>query len=379
MEIENIKVEKIFPYKNNPRKNKKAIYKVAESIKEYGFRQPIVVDENMVILAGHTRLEAAKKLRMKAVPVHVAADLTSSQKKAYRIMDNRSAQESEWDMDLLTLELKDLNGSSFDLSLTGFDQDELAGLLSLVNEGLTDEDAVPGLPEEPTTKLGDLWILGEHRLLCGDSTSIDAVDKLMDGNKADMVFTDPPYGIGYQDLKKKHKKIINDESLMNIKDLLSVLLTFDCPMYICCNWRCFSAYENVMDEHNKYPKSCIVWDKKVRIQNLDKFYKRHEFILYYGDFGNQKTLDGDVWQCNREVRKEHPTAKPVELCSRAIEYSSSYRNIVLDLFLGSGSTLIAAEKTNRKCYGMEVDPKYCDVTVERWEDFTGKKAELSDG
>ena len=199
----------------------------------------------------------------------------------------------------------------------------------------------------------------------------------MDGNKADMVFTDPPYGIGYQDLKKKHKKIINDESLMNIKDLLKVLLTFDCPMYICCNWKCFSAYEKVMDEHKKYPKSCIVWDKKVRIQNLDKFYKRHEFILYYGDFGNQKTLDGDVWQCAREVRKEHPTAKPVELCSK--EYSSSYRNIVLDLFLGSGSTLIAAEKTNRKCYGMELDPKYCDVIIQRWEEFTGNKAELSNG
>lgn len=382
MKVKNTDINDIKPYDKNPRNNAKSIDKVADSIAEFGFRQPIVVDEDMIVLAGHTRLLASKQLGLKKVPVHIAEGLTNAQKKAYRIMDNKSSEDSEWDKDLLNLEIKDLIEDNYDLNMTGFTPEQIDALSVLTDsilEGKTDEDSIPKSPVEPKSKLGDIYELGHHRLMCGDSTSVDDVDKLMNGNTADMVFTDPPYGIDYQDIKKNHKKIAGDESLANIKDLLSLILVLDVPIYICCNWKCFSAFEEAMYEANKYPKSCIVWDKKVRVQNLDKFYKRHEFILYYGEFGGQKTLDGDVWICDREVRKDHPTAKPVELCERAIRYSSENADIVLDLFGGSGATLIAAEKSARKCYMMELDPIYVDVVVTRWEDFTGKKAKLIDG
>jgi len=382
MKIKNTDINDIKPYDKNPRNNANSIDKVADSIAEFGFRQPIVVDEDMIVLAGHTRLLASKQLGLKKVPVHIAEGLTNAQKKAYRIMDNKSSEDSEWDKDLLNLEIKDLIEDNYDLNMTGFTPEQIDALSVLTEsilEGETDEDSIPEPPKEPKSKLGDIYELGHHRLMCGDSISINDVDKLMDGKKADMVFTDPPYGIDYQDIKKNHKKIAGDESLSNVKDLLSLILVLDIPMYLCCNWKCFSAFEEAMHEAGKYPKSCIVWDKKVRVQNLDKFYKRHEFILYHGEFGGQKTLDGDVWICDREVRKDHPTAKPVELCERAIRYSSENADIVLDLFGGSGATLIAAEKSARKCYMMELDPIYVDVIVKRWEDFTGKKAKLING
>ena len=382
MKVKNTDINYIKAYDKNPRNNANSIDKVADSISEFGFRQPIVVDENMVVLAGHTRLLASKQLGLKKVPVHIADGLTNAQKKAYRIMDNKSSEDSEWDQDLLSLEIKDLIQDNYDLNMTGFTPEQLDALSVLteaVLEGETDEDDIPEIPKEPKSKLGDIYELGRHRLMCGDSISIDDVDKLMDGKKADMVFTDPPYGIDYQDIKKNHKKIAGDESLSNVKDLLSLVLVLDIPLYLCCNWKCFSAFEEAMHEAGKYPKSCIVWDKKVRVQNLDKFYKRHEFILYHGEFGGQKTLDGDVWVCDREVRKDHPTAKPVELCERAIRYSSENGNIVLDLFGGSGATLIAAEKSARKCYMMELDPIYVDVIIQRWENFTDKKAKLING
>jgi DNA modification methylase len=382
MKIKNTDINHIKPYDKNPRNNANSIDKVADSIAEFGFRQPIVVDEDMIVLAGHTRLLASKQLGLKKVPVHIAEGLTNAQKKAYRIMDNKSSEDSEWDQELLNLEIKDLIEDNYDLNMTGFTPEQIDALSVLTEsilEGETDEDSIPEPPKEPKSKLGDIYELGHHRLMCGDSISIDDVDKLMNSKKADMVFTDPPYGIDYQDIKKNHKKIAGDESLSNVKDLLSLILILDVPMYLCCNWKCFSAFEEAMHEAGKYPKSCIVWDKKVRVQNLDKFYKRHEFILYHGEFGGQKTLDGDVWVCDREVRKDHPTAKPVELCERAIRYSSENADIVLDLFGGSGATLIAAEKSARKCYMMELDPIYVDVIVKRWEDFTGKKAKLING
>jgi len=382
MKVKNTDINDIKAYDKNPRNNANSIDKVADSIAEFGFRQPIVVDEDMIVLAGHTRLLASKQLGLKKVPVHIAEGLTNAQKKAYRIMDNKSSEDSEWDQDLLSLEIKDLIEDNYDLNMTGFTPEQIDALSVLsesILEGETDEDDIPEIPKEPKSKLGDIYELGHHRLMCGDSISIDDVDKLMNGKKADMVFTDPPYGIDYQDIKKNHKKIAGDESLSNVKDLLSLILVLDIPMYLCCNWKCFSVFEEAMHEAGKYPKSCIVWDKKVRVQNLDKFYKRHEFILYHGEFGGQKTLDGDVWICDREVRKDHPTAKPVELCERAIRYSSENANIVLDLFGGSGATLIASEKSARKCYMMELDPIYVDVIVKRWEDFTGKKAKLING
>jgi DNA modification methylase len=364
------------PYDKNARKlSPKAVEKLAASIKAFGFRQPIVVDEKDVIIAGHTRLMAAQKLGLETVPVHVATGLTPAQVRAYRLADNRTAAETTWDEEILEAELAELKAlDEIALSETAFDDEELEEYLATEPEG--DEDAVPDAPVTPVSRTGDLWLLGSHRVLCGDSTDAATVARLMDGAKADMVFTDPPYGIDYQDLKKNHTKIAGDESLANIDSLLRATLANACPMFLCCNWKCYSVFEAAMIKAGRNPKACIVWDKKTGTQNLDRFYKQHEFILYFGPFGGQKTLAGDVWQCNREVRADHPTAKPVELIERAIEYVSSPKQIVLDLFGGSGSTLIACEKTQRRARLMELDPKYVDVIVARWQAFTGLEAVL---
>ncbi|GAF94568.1 unnamed protein product, partial [marine sediment metagenome] len=248
-----------------------------------------------------------------------------------------------WDWDLL---------SNFDLEALknfGFESEELDKLLDLRPDNEKD-DEIPDVPEEPKSKLGEIYQLGNHRIMCGDATKKEDVEKLMDGKKADMVFTDPPYGIGYKDIQGKFDVIKNDISGNSefYNFLIKALSTWRAGRgYICCNWISYLTFFRAMMEVGLPPKSCIIWDKEVPIQHLDKFYKQHEFIIYFGEFGSQKTLDGDVWRIRRETRKDHPTAKPIELCSRAIKYSSKIDNIVLDLFLGSGNTLIACEKLNR--------------------------------
>jgi len=210
-----------------------------------------------------------------------------------------------------------------------------------------------------------LRVKSKHRLVCGDSTDKDDVDRLMGGAKADMVFTDPPYGIDYQDMKKRHRKIKNDK---NISGLLTSLNQYsDRPIFVCCNWRCMQP---MIDELEAIDfKACIVWDKGSRVQNLDRFGKQHEFVLYSGPYGGEKTIDVDVWECKREVRKDHPTAKPVELIERA--FASTPSKSVFEPFCGSGSTLIACEKTGRQCFGMEIDPHYCSVILKRYQDYCG--------
>ena len=396
MKIEKIKIEEIIPYARNPRVNAVSVDKVASSIREFGFRQPLVLDENYSILAGHTRLLASKKLGLKEVPVHIANGLSEAQKKAYRIMDNRSSEDSEWDEELLSLELMDLQEHEFDLGMTGFTNEELTALLSLneMTEGLTDEDAVPDLPEEPTTKLGDLWLLGKHRLLCGDSTNIDAVDKLMDGNKADMVFTDPPYNADYTSrVDKKRRKawgeIKNDNMsadnfdifLEEINSILWSACSDGASIYECIDWKRYPQIQKVFSDAFTH-KSMIVWNKNYF--GLGTYYRtKHELILFgcKGDKLNTWNADHnemDVWDISRDsaVSYKHPTQKPVALAKRAITNSSKPKNIILDLFGGSGSTLIACEKTARYSRLMEIDPKYCDVIVQRWEEFTGKRAKL---
>lgn len=357
-----IALKDIVPYSKNAKKHPKAqVKKLAASIKEFGFNQPVVVDKDNVLIAGHGRCEAAKLLGLKEVPAIRTNNLTEEQVKSYRLADNKLA-ESDWEMELVIEELKDLDTHLQDL--TGFNIEEL-------EPQEIKEDEVPEIPKEPKSKLGDLYILGNHRILCGDATKIEDVERLMDGKKADMVFTDPPYGIDYQDTKGKHDKIINDAESPTSLVYEAVNPFLYAPRYICCNWKCMQEMVDALPD----AKACIVWDKGSRIQNLDKFAKRHEFIIYAGPFGGEKTLDDDVWQIKREVRQDHPTSKPVELCARAIGFSSESGGNVADPFLGSGSTLIACEQTGRKCYGMELDPKYIDVIVERWETFTGKKAE----
>lgn len=362
----------ITPYSKNAKKHpQKQVEQIANSIKRFGMNQPIVVDKDGVIIVGHGRYEAIKHLGLDLKPEWVVKkeDLTPEEVNAYRLADNK-LNESDWDMELVTEELKGLDEEL--LELTGFDKD-------LIIEPDEKDDEVPDVPEEPQSKLGDLYELGNHRVLCGDSTKMEDVERLMDGKKADMVFTDPPYGIDYQDLAHKHDKIAGDASLDNVESLLVTTLLNNCPMYICCNWKCFSAFEKAMKDAEREPKSCIVWDKETRIQNLDKYYKQHEFILYHGLFGGQKTITGDVWRMRRQVRGDHPTAKPVELVANAITYTVMPNQTVQDLFLGSGSTLIAAEKTGRICYGMELDPKYVDVIVQRYVDYTGNSTVKKNG
>ena len=382
MKIKNTDINDIKPYDKNPRNNANSIDKVADSIAEFGFRQPVVVDEDMIVLAGHTRLLASKQLGLKKVPVHIAEGLTNAQKKAYRIMDNKSSEDSEWDKDLLNLEIKDLIEDKYDLNMTGFTPEQIEALSVLTEsilEGETDEDSVPEPPKEPKSKLGDIYELGHHRLMCGDSISIDDVDKLMDSKKADMVFTDPPYNVAFNGRSGKFDVIKNDdleESEFNnfIDSFLSILEILKVETYyICCNW----AFYGVLQLKLK-PKSCIVWAKNVF--GLGRGYRhQHEFILFNGNIKKEITNESDLWSIAKDSKYKHPTQKPAELAKRAINNSSNEGNIVLDLFGGSGSTLIASEATARKCYMMELDPVYVDVIVKRWEDFTGKKAKLING
>ena len=380
MKIEIADISSIKPYENNPRKlSETAIEKVAMSLKEYGFRQPIVVDKNRVIVAGHTRYRASKKLGLKQVPVSVIDNLTEEQINAYRIADNRTAEESEWDSELLKMEIKELEAKDFKLDLLGFNEDQLNDILFEEKQGLTDEDEVPETPEEPISKLGDIWKLGNHRVMCGDSTIINEIDKLTEKQKPDMIFTDPPYNVAFNGRSGKFDVIKNDnleESEFNnfIDTIISNLNILNInTYYICCNW----AFYGVLQKKLK-PKACIVWAKNVF--GLGKGYRhQHEFILFDGFIDASIKNESDLWKISKDTKYKHPTQKPVELSSRAIKNSSKPQNTILDIFGGSGSTLIACEKLNRKARIMELDPKYCDVIIKRWENFTGKKAELENG
>lgn len=396
MKVKTVAISEVIPYARNPRKNADAIAKVAGSLNEYGWQQPIVVDRDMVVIAGHTRLEAARTLGMEKVPVQIADDLTDAQVKAYRIADNRVSQEAEWDIDLLKIELADLNGLDFDLLLTGFDEDELNGMLmEAVEEGLTDEDAAPEPPADPLSVRGDVWQLGSHRVMCGDSTSVDDFEKLMDGQKSDMIFTDPPYGMSYGGGRaagstkkgakvKAHGMIKNDdlqgESLVQlVADAVYNSLSFTkegAALYSCLTWRTYSEFETALNEMDKEVKACIVWDKKSIGLGQSNYRPQHEFIFYCGGqwYGDKK--QSDVWYLSRGNTSEyvHPTQKPVELIEIALENSSKAGDIVIDCFGGSGSTLIACEKQARGARLMELDEKYADAIVLRWQDFTGKDA-----
>ena len=400
MKIEIADINSIKPYENNPRKLKdSAIEKVAMSLKEYGFRQPIVVDKNRIIVVGHTRFRASKKLGFKEVPITVADNLTPEQVNAYRIADNRTAEESEWDSELLKMEIKDLEAKDFKLDLLGFNEDQLNDMLFEEKQGLTDEDEVPEAPEEPISKLGDIWILGNHRVMCGDSTLIDSFDQLCI-EQADMIFTDPPYGMSYGGgraegstqkgaLVKAHGMIKNDDlrddALINlVKDSLSTALMKSkqgCSAYICFTWRTYSEFYKAITDSGYKIKNCVVWDKKSIGLGQSHYRPQHEFIFYCGEQWYGDKSQSDIWQMSRGATSKyvHPTQKPVELVCKALENSSKNEDIVIDCFGGSGSTIIACEKLNRKARIMELDPKYCDVIIKRWENFTGKKAELENG
>lgn len=385
-------VSELIPYVKNSRTHSdEQVAQIAASIKEFGWTNPILIDGENGIIAGHGRLMAARKLKHDKVPTIELKDLTETQKKAYIIADNRLALNAGWDNEMLTIELNDLLADGFALEVLGFDPKELSALLEPeVVEGLTDEDAVPDVPDEPKTKLGDIYQLDNHRLMCGDSTSIDAVDKLMDGQKADMVFTDPPYGMflnaDYSDMDSKFKgskggnkydKVIGDHNDFT-PELINTI--FACFSY-CKEIFMWGAdyYAELLP--NKNEGSWVVWDKRGD-ESADKMYgstfelcwskARHKRMMarvkWAGIFGMEKEHD---------KKRVHPTQKPVELVVWFFDYFSlKDKTNVVDLYGGSGSTLIASEKVGKKAFVMELDPKYCDVIVKRWEDFTGKKAVL---
>lgn len=374
----------IQPYPKNAKKHpKKQVQQIANSIKEFGFNQPIVIDKNNVVIVGHGRLEAAKLLGLQDVPV-MTVDLTEEQAKAYRLADNK-LNESEWDMNLVIEELKGLSAEMLDL--TGFDKD-------LIIEPDAKDDEVPEVPDEPRSILGDLYELGGHRVLCGDSTQTDAVQRLMDGKKADMVFTDPPYGVDYSGgiqftkdgvKKEQRDRLIDDHKGTNIyADVVPILASVcDGPIYTWFSGTqalpVYQAVEDVGDIH-----ALLIWKKNGGYAAMNSNYKqKHEPCLYWKAKGKKlnfvgATTETTVWEIDKDgVNKLHPTQKPVELSVKAIKNHSV--GLVLDLFLGSGSTLIACEKLNRICYGMELDPKYVDVIVQRYVDYTGNTKVIKNG
>jgi DNA modification methylase len=376
--VEVIGIEKLIPYVKNSRTHSdEQVAQIAASIKEFGFNNPVLIGSDDVIIAGHGRVMAARKLGMLEVPCIRLGHLTETQRKAYIIADNRLALNAGWDEELLTIELNDLLADNFALDILGFDADELKNLLDPVTptEGLTDEDEVPEVPEEPKTKPGDIYKLGRHRLMCGDSTSIDAVEKLMDGVSVDLVFTDPPYNVAFNGRSGKHDVIKNDNLSDSdfetfITEVCNTIQVLDPKAYyIWCNWDFYAVLQS------KLPyKACIVWAKNVF--GMGQGYRhQHEFCLFNGKIDEVVKNESDLWQIKKDTNYVHPTQKPVALSVRAFGNHIKLLN-VLDLFGGSGSTLIGAEQTGRNCYVMELDPKYCDVIVKRWEDFTGQKAEL---
>jgi DNA modification methylase len=387
------RVGDLTPYARNSRTHSdEQVAQIAASIKEFGWTNPILIDGEKGIIAGHGRLKAAMRLGLEEIPAIELSHLTEIQKKALIIADNKLALNAGWDNELLSLELEELELEGLDLSLTGFGEEEISALKpEVVNEGLTDEDAVPEPPLEPITKLGDIWILGKHRLMCGDSTNVDAVDKLMQGQKADMVFTDPPYGVNYEgghfhsgnvNITRKREKLVNDNSDQIYADVIPVIASFcDGPCY---TWfadtkplKLYQSVEALGEIH-----ALIIWHKtNATYAAMNAQYKqRHEPCLYWKPKGSTlrwcgASTENTLWELKKDGKNSfHPTQKPVELSEKAI--SNHDAKVVLDLFGGSGSTMIGCEKTGRSCRMMELDPKYCDVIVKRWEEFTGQKARL---
>jgi len=393
MKIEEVAVNKLIPYAKNSRTHSdQQVAQIAASIKEFGFRNPILVDK-LTLIAGHGRLLAAQKLGLEKVPTIDCSDMTESQKKAYIIADNKLALNAGWDTAMLTIEMQELETEGFDLSLLGFDDKELNALLEPeVVEGLTDEDAVPETPQEAKTKLGDVYILGKHRLMCGDSTSITDMEKLVDGQPVDMCLTDPPYNVAYEGGTKEKLTIQNDsmedgqfrQFLRDAFVAADTVMKAGAVFYI---WHADSEgynFRGACHDTGWKVRQCLIWKKSSLVMGRQDYHWIHEPCLYGWKEGASHLWSADrkqttILEFNKPTRNgEHPTMKPVELFEYQMLNNTKGGDIVLDSFGGSGTTLIAAEKHGRYARIMELDPKYCDVIVKRWEDFTGEKAVLSE-
>jgi len=404
MNVELRPLAEIKPYEKNPRANDAAVDAVARSITEFGWRQPIVVDEDGVIVVGHTRWKAAQKLGLEQVPVHVARDLTAELAKAYRLVDNRTADLATWDLEKLALELTDLQEMNVDLSLLGFDQDELAKLLDPgVTQGLTDPDDIPEPPDEAITRPGDLWVLGGHRLVCGDSTSLQEVRRLMNGERAVLFATDPPYLVDYDGTNHPHHwgeerknkdwsgsyGVAWDEAAAN-PDLYDKFIAAAVAEAILPHaaWYCWHAsrrqalLESVWEKHGAFVHQQIIWSKDRPILTRSWYMWQHEPCFFGWVRPNKPQRFADdhphsVWNVPTTrpgQQTDHPTSKPVELFLIPMRQHTKAGDICYEPFSGSGSQIIAAEQLSRRCCAMEISPTYCDVAVARWEQFTGQKA-----
>jgi DNA modification methylase len=391
--IEMIGIEKLIPYAKNSRTHsEEQVAQLAGSIKEFGFNNPVLIGQDDVIIAGHGRVMAARKVGLMEVPCIRLTHLTETQRKAYIIADNRLALNAGWDNELLTIELNDLLADNFALDILGFDTDELKNLLDPVKptEGLTDEDAVPEVPEEPKTKPGDIYRLGKHRLMCGDSTSIDALEKLCDGQLVDMWLTDPPYNVAYEGKTKdaltiKNDSMGDDQFRQFLRDSYTAADMVMKPGAVFYIWHADSEgynFRGAARDAGWTVRQCLIWKKSTMVMGRQDYHWKHEPCLY-----GWKDGAGHLWAADRKQTTilefdkpsrngEHPTMKPVGLFEYQMLNNTKGGDIVLDSFGGSGTTLIAAEKNGRIARIMELDPKYCDVIVKRWEDFTGLKAEL---
>jgi len=395
IENDEVAVADLIPYAKNSRvHSERQIEALTKSIKEFGFTNPVLVWKDNQIIGGHARVIAAQRVGLETVPVRRCDHLTDMQRRMLVIADNKLAQvDFKWDDAVLEEELRALHSANFDFSIAGFLSSELPDFTDLSEQARTDEDAVPELPEKVRSKVGDIYILGEHRLMCGDSTNTDDVGTLMDGVKADMVFTDPPYNANYSSRVDVNKRkpwggIKNDNMptgeftgflldtcsalYMNMKDKASV--------YCCIDWKHYPQLAEVFGDAFTH-KATVIWDKKHFA--LGTYYRTQYEMVLFGIKGekvgtwNSGRNERDVWSMSREATSSyvHPTQKPVELVERALKNSSNENDAVLDLFGGSGTTLIACEKLKRKAHLMELDPRYVDVIVKRWEQFTGKKAQ----
>lgn len=383
-QITTAKISDLLPYANNAREHtEEQVAQVAASIKEFGWTNPLIV-HNQTVVAGHARLAAARKLGLEEVPVIDRSDMSEAQWKAYVLADNQLAQNATWNEGLLTLELDALAELDFDLDLLGFeDLDALIGN-DEPEEGRTDPDEVPEPPADPITQPGDLWILGEHRLLCGDSTDAESVAYLMDGEKANMVFTDPPYGMNldtdYSKIKGSDKSpnakgykwnpVIGDDSPFDPRPLIDYFDDVKEQFW----WGVDYYFQRVPDGGG-----LLVWQKR---DKADAEMIGNDFEICWSRSRHKKATFWHRWvgfdSVERGDVRHHPTQKPIALVEWVVNQWTAEGDIITDPFLGSGTTLIAAERLGRKCYGIEIDPIYCDVIIKRWEDFTGKKAVLSD-
>ena len=397
IEVEYLDTTAITPFARNSRTHSdEQVAQVAASIKEFGWTNPILIDETSTIIAGHGRLMAAQRLGYTSVPTITLNGLTDAQKRAYVIADNKLALNAGWDDEMLAVEMESLIDEGFDLSLTGFEADEIDSLLaeaSKVDAGNTDDDEIPEAPEEPISKLGDIYELGRHRLVCGDSTDMQVIDTLMRGEQADFIFTDPPWNVNYganlANGKYKDRTILNDHMssddwqtfCADIAVSLFAASKAGAPIYCVMSAQEWPVIDAALRQAGFHWSSTIIWAKDSLVISRKDYHTQYEPIWYGWNESASRLVvledrkQSDVWEMQRPRKSElHPTTKPVELVERAINNSAKAGGIVLDLFGGSGSTLIAAEKAGRKARLVELDPKYVDVIVTRWQEFTGQKA-----